>query len=136
MAFYDEGAAGGGFEGGVRTALEAILASPHFVFRMERERPATAAQGSTRVADLDLASRLSFFLWGAPPDEELLALAKAGKLQGAGARGAGQRACSPTRAPRRSAPASRRSGCASRTSTRCSRIPTSSRTSTRTSPTP
>ena len=83
MPFYEQGAASGGFEGGVRSALEAVLASPHFVFRMERERPATAAQGSTRVADLDLASRLSFFLWGAPPDEELLALAKAGKLQGA-----------------------------------------------------
>ena len=83
MPFYEKGAASGGFEGGVRSALEAVLASPHFVFRMERERPATAAQGSTRVADLDLASRLSFFLWGAPPDDELLALAKAGKLQGA-----------------------------------------------------
>ncbi len=83
MPFYEKGAAGGGFEGGVRSALEAVLASPHFVFRMERERPATAAQGSTRVADLDLASRLSFFLWGAPPDDELVALAKAGKLQGA-----------------------------------------------------
>ena len=72
MPFYEKGAASGGFEGGVRSALEAMLASPHFVFRIERERPATAAQGSTRVADLDLASRLSFFLWGAPPDEELL----------------------------------------------------------------
>ena len=72
MPFYEKGADDGGFEAGVRAALEAVLASPHFVFRMERERPATAAQGSTRVADLDLASRLSFFLWGAPPDQELL----------------------------------------------------------------
>ena len=70
MPFFEKGTATGGFEGGVRTALEALLASPHFVFRMERERPATAAQTATRVADLDLASRLSFFLWGAPPDQE------------------------------------------------------------------
>ena len=83
MPFYEKGAAAGGFEAGVRSALEAVLASPHFVFRMERERPATAAQGSTRVADLDMASRLSFFLWGAPPDQELVALATSGKLQGA-----------------------------------------------------
>jgi hypothetical protein len=83
MPFYEKGATAGGFEAGVRAALEAVLASPHFVFRMERERPATAAQGSTRVADLDLASRLSFFLWGAPPDQELITLATSGKLQGA-----------------------------------------------------
>ena len=83
MPFYEKGATGGGFEGGVRSALEAVLASPHFVFRIERERPAAAAQGSTRVADLDVASRLSFFIWGAPPDQELITLATSGKLQGA-----------------------------------------------------
>ena len=83
MPFYEKGTTGGGFEAGVRSALEAVLASPHVVFRMERERPAPAAQGSTRVADLDLASRLSFFLWGAPPDQELITLATNGKLQGA-----------------------------------------------------
>ena len=80
MPFYEKGVAKGGFEGGVRTALEAILASPHFVFRMEREKPAAAQQTTTRVADLDLASRLSFFLWGAPPDQELIDLAKSGRL--------------------------------------------------------
>jgi mono/diheme cytochrome c family protein len=83
MPFYEKGATSGGFEGGVRSALEAVLASPHFVFRMERERPAASAQGSTRVADLDVASRLSFFIWGAPPDQELITLATSGKLQGA-----------------------------------------------------
>ena len=80
MPFYEKGIAKGGFEAGVRTALEAILASPHFVFRMEREKPAAATQTTTRVADLDLASRLSFFLWGAPPDQELIDLAKSGRL--------------------------------------------------------
>ena len=84
MPFFEKGARSGGFEAGVRTALEALLASPHFVFRMERERPA-AAQSTTRVADLDLASRLSFFLWGAPPDQELIDLAKSGRLTAPGA---------------------------------------------------
>ncbi|MEI6739365.1 MAG: DUF1592 domain-containing protein [Gemmatimonadaceae bacterium] len=80
MAFYDAAAKDGGFEVGIRTALEAMLASPHFVFRME-EVP-TVAKGASRVAvaDLDLASRLSFFLWGAPPDSALVAAAKRGGL--------------------------------------------------------
>jgi cytochrome c551/c552 len=75
----------GGFEEGIRTVLEAILASPHFIFRLEKE-PVTASPGSTyRVADVDLASRLSFFLWGALPDQELLTLANQGKLSAPGA---------------------------------------------------
>jgi hypothetical protein len=80
VPFYEKGAAKDGFEGGVRTALEAILASPYFIFRLERE-PSTARPGSQfRVADVDLASRLSFFLWGMPPDQELVAAATQGKL--------------------------------------------------------
>jgi len=80
MNFYTMGAADGGFELGVRSALEAILASPHFLFRVERE-PARARPGHTyAIADIDLAARLSFFLWGTNPDSELLALAKSGKL--------------------------------------------------------
>jgi cytochrome c551/c552 len=79
------GSGGEGFEGGIRTVLEAILASPHFIFRLEKEPP-TAAPGSTyRVADLDLASRLSFFLWGTLPDQELLTLAEQNKLSAPGA---------------------------------------------------
>ena len=78
--FYDEGAKDGGFEIGVRTALEAILSSPHFVFRFE-EMPANAKPGERYpISDVDLASRLSFFLWGAPPDTTLISLAKRGKL--------------------------------------------------------
>jgi hypothetical protein len=76
MKFYKQGAAdGGGFEEGVRMALQAILASPHFVFRIERQ-PATVAAGTDyQISDLELASRLSFFLWGSIPDEQLLNLA-------------------------------------------------------------
>ena len=84
MQFYDAGAEKGGFELGIRGALEAILASPHFVLRLERE-PAGVQPGQVyRVSDLDLASRLSFFLWGTTPDEELQALADQERLSGAG----------------------------------------------------
>ena len=80
MPFYQNGSSQQGFEAGVRAALEAILASPHFIFRLERE-PETARPGTTyRVADLDLASRLSFFIWGTPPDKELVTIAAQGKL--------------------------------------------------------
>ncbi|HEX7938913.1 MAG TPA: DUF1595 domain-containing protein [Gemmatimonadaceae bacterium] len=64
MGFYKQGAAAGGFEEGVRVAIQAMLASPHFVFRFE-EAPQNAAPGTDyRISDVDLASRLSFFLWG------------------------------------------------------------------------
>ena len=80
MAFYDRGRKGGDFEAGVRLAVQAILASPRFLLRMEQV-PSTLRAGQTyRVADRDLASRLSFFLWGALPDEELLKVAQAGQL--------------------------------------------------------
>src|SRR5207248_1339270 len=82
MAFYDRGASekGGGFENGVRAALEAILASPHFIFRFE-EIPTSARPGQRySIGDADLASRLSFFLWGAPPDETLMSLARQSTL--------------------------------------------------------
>ena len=84
MTFYDTGAGEGGFEGGVRNALQAILASPHFLFRIE-EVPAQAAMGEVhRIRDMDLASRLSFFLWGSPPDQELIDIAGRGQLSGPG----------------------------------------------------
>jgi hypothetical protein len=80
MGFYKAGAAAGGFETGIRTALQAILASPHFVFRFESV-PANVEPGQDyRLDDVDLASRLSFFLWGSIPDEQLLRLAIDGKL--------------------------------------------------------
>jgi hypothetical protein len=80
MPFYQKTAATEGFEGGIRAALEAILASPSFIFRMEREPAAVKPGAIYRVADVDLASRMSFFLWGTPPDKELLALATASRL--------------------------------------------------------
>ncbi len=78
MRFYEDD---GGFEAGVGSALEAILASPQFLFRMEPARAVTAGARSYRLGDRELASRLSFFLWGAAPDEELLTSAAAGRLR-------------------------------------------------------
>jgi hypothetical protein len=80
MPFYQKGAAQGGFEGGVRAALEAVLSSPYFIFRLEREPETVRPNATYRVTDMDLASRLSFFLWGMPPDQELITLASQGKL--------------------------------------------------------
>ena len=81
MAFYDQGRQMGDFEEGVRMALQALLASPKFLFRLE-EVPATVRPGQNyRIAEYDLASRLSFFLWGSGPDEELLKLAGRGQLR-------------------------------------------------------
>ena len=80
MPFYDQGTVKGGFDGGVMTAIEAILSSPHFIFRLERQ-PANVKPGAIyRISDYDLASRLSFFLWGAPPDKELMTLAGRSEL--------------------------------------------------------
>jgi len=83
MSFYETGAAEGDFESGVRTALQAILASPHFVFRLEQAPHAIEPMedaGIHRLSDLELASRLSFFLWGTVPDEELVKLGSLGLL--------------------------------------------------------
>ena len=80
MRFYEKGAADGGFESGVRTALQAVLASPHFVFRLERQPQGEVAGDAYAVSDVDLASRLSFFLWGSPPDAALLEAARSGAL--------------------------------------------------------
>jgi hypothetical protein len=80
LSLYRVGEKQGGFESGIRTALEGILASPHFVFRFEAP-PQDAPRGqSYPLGDLDLASRLSFFLWGSGPDAELITLAQGGRL--------------------------------------------------------
>ena len=77
MAFYKSGSASGGFETGIRDALSAILASPHFLYRVETGGPAGVARP---LSDLELASRLSFFLWSSIPDDELLSAAAASRL--------------------------------------------------------
>ncbi len=80
MSFYDAGAAEAGFEIGIRTALEAILVSPHFIFRVERAPEGVRAGEAYQIGDMDLASRLSLFLWGRLPDDELVQIANAGRL--------------------------------------------------------
>ncbi len=80
MAFYEIGAEEGGFERGIRFALQALLASPHFVFRFEEPPSGTRAGEQYELDGAAVASRLSFFLWGSPPDEELMEAARRGRL--------------------------------------------------------
>jgi len=81
LRFYQRRRAEGyGFDEGIRAALEAVLANPQFIFRFERATTNAQAGHNYPVSDLELASRLSFFLWSAPPDEELLRVASAGTL--------------------------------------------------------
>ena len=80
-SFYREGRRAGGFEGGIQRAIESLLVDPEFLFRIERD-PEDAAPGSPyRLSDVELASRLSFFLWSSIPDDELLDLAEADRLR-------------------------------------------------------
>jgi hypothetical protein len=80
MRFYRLGAAKAGFEGGMREAMQAMLSSPYFIFRFETI-PASVKRGSDyTISDIDLASRLSFFIWGSIPDDDLLKAAAAGQL--------------------------------------------------------
>jgi hypothetical protein len=82
LEFYaKERASGGDFDAGIEGALRFLLVHPRFLYRVEQD-PATVARGATyRVSDLELASRLSFFIWSSIPDEELLAVAEAGRLK-------------------------------------------------------
>ncbi|PYS19222.1 MAG: hypothetical protein DMG17_03355 [Acidobacteria bacterium] len=81
MAFYQEGRREGNFEDGIENALARILTDPKFIYRIEAEPP-NVKQGETyRVSDIDLASRLSFFLWSTIPDDELIRVAGQGKLR-------------------------------------------------------
>ena len=80
LALYRDGAGRGGFEAGIELAVRGILVSPNFLFRFE-EQPASVAPGTPyRISDLELASRLSFFLWSSVPDDDLVDLAVAGEL--------------------------------------------------------
>jgi hypothetical protein len=81
LGFYKQARANGKFDDGVRVALERVLVSPDFLFRIEADPPGAAPGSVYRISDLELASRLSFFLWGSIPDDTLLELAVRGKLQ-------------------------------------------------------
>ncbi len=86
LAFYERARRGGDFDYGIQNAIEAMLVSPDFLFRVERD-PIRAAGGAAvpgrvyRLNDFELASRLSFFLWSSIPDEQLLDLAEQGRLK-------------------------------------------------------
>jgi hypothetical protein len=82
MAFFKEGRANSGtFDGGIQNGIIAILASPKFLYRAEPPPVGLAPGTNYRLSDLELASRLSFFLWSTVPDDELLAVAEQGKLK-------------------------------------------------------
>ena len=80
MDFYAAGRAEGGFDGGVQRALTRLLVDPEFLFRIETDAAGTAPGTAYRLSDLELASRLSFFLWSSIPDDELLDDAATGRL--------------------------------------------------------
>jgi hypothetical protein len=80
LAFYRSGRQERDFEFGIEKALRALLVSPDFLFRIEQDPPDNAPSSVYRISDLELASRLSFFLWSTVPDDQLLDLAEKGKL--------------------------------------------------------
>jgi hypothetical protein len=82
LSFYEkERADGGDFDAGIEGGLRFVLVHPRFLFRVERDPEGTASGSSYRISDLELASRLSFFIWSSIPDDELLAAATSGKLR-------------------------------------------------------
>ena len=80
LKFYHEAKEAGGFEAGIGSALSAVLVSPEFLFRIERDPADVAPETTYPISDVELASRLSFFLWSSIPDEELLGIAQRGEL--------------------------------------------------------
>ena len=80
LNFFEQARTKGGFEAGIELALRALLVSPQFLFRVELDPPGVASNTAYQLNDIDLASRLSFFLWSSLPDEELLDLAASGAL--------------------------------------------------------
>jgi mono/diheme cytochrome c family protein len=80
LGLYRAGKTNASFESGISSALQGLLVSGHFLFRMEQDLPKVASGVPYRVSDLDLASRLSFFLWSSIPDEQLLDLAQRNQL--------------------------------------------------------
>ncbi len=84
LDFYKTGRSAQDFEAGIRTALQAILASPEFIFRLERSPAGVKPGQNYRITDIDLASRLSYFLWATVPDQTLVDLAIKGQLSAPG----------------------------------------------------
>ena len=84
MTFYNVGRANGSFESGIEFALRAILVDPEFLFRVEADPVAVESGDPYHISDLELASRLSFFLWSSIPDDELLDLAERNELREGG----------------------------------------------------
>jgi mono/diheme cytochrome c family protein len=84
LSFFERGRNRGTFEQGIETALRRVISGPEFVFRMEADPPNVAVNTPYRISDLELASRLSFFLWSTIPDDELYNIAIEGKLRTAG----------------------------------------------------
>jgi len=81
LGYYQQARAVGDFESGIEQALARLLVNPRFLFRLEQEPPGIAPGTTYRLSDVELASRLSFFLWSSIPDEELLDLAARGRLK-------------------------------------------------------
>ncbi len=84
LSFYEQGRQTGGFEDGIELALRALLSSPEFLFRVERDPDGAPAGTAYQLSDIELASRLSFFLWSSIPDDTLLDLAEANRLRDPG----------------------------------------------------
>src|SRR5262249_46607714 len=80
MKFYHRGRNEADFDSGIEMAVSAVLVNPQFLFRVEQEPKGLAPKTAYRLGDIDLASRLSFFLWSSIPDDELLDLAGRGEL--------------------------------------------------------
>jgi uncharacterized protein DUF1592/uncharacterized protein DUF1588/uncharacterized protein DUF1585/uncharacterized protein DUF1587/uncharacterized protein DUF1595/cytochrome c len=81
LAAYQQGRADGGFESGIERGLQQLLIGPEFLFRVEADPGSSKAEANYRISDLELASRLSFFLWSSVPDDELLDAAVRGDLR-------------------------------------------------------
>ena len=81
VEYYLRGRIEGGFEAGIRAAIQAVLAKPEFIFRFEQEPPKSLSGQIYRISDLELASRLSYFLWSSIPDDQLISLASEDKLK-------------------------------------------------------
>src|SRR5262249_3252581 len=81
VSFYNEGRSGASVDAGIERALQAVLVSPDFLYRAESDPPKSAPGSVYRLSDLELASRLSFFLWSSIPDDELIDAASQGRLK-------------------------------------------------------